>query len=186
MLFGGNRITTVTLVLSACLLLGGCVGGDDETSAPTPSAAPSATPTSDATASPTKRAEDEMAAVTVLRAYWSERIRVETSGDFASADFEDVMTADAAEPTLERYRQLQTGNFRRVGRPELRDHRATVDGDTAVASVCVNEDDWGAEADAEIIEPEPAGWYAESHRLERTDGQWVIVGDAETPDGFAC
>ncbi|WP_313405791.1 hypothetical protein [Aeromicrobium sp.] len=184
---GGNRIATSALVLSAVLLLGAC--GDDDSSEPSPAAGSGSSASTGAPSSapgPTSTRDDEARVLAVLEAYWDERIRVETSGDFASADYGSIMTDEAAEPTLERYRQLATGNFRRVGKPELRDHSAVVTGDTAVASVCVNEDEWGARADAEIVEIEPAGWYAESHRLRNVDGTWLIVGDAGTPDGFAC
>ena len=184
MLSGGIR-TASALLLSAGLLLAGCGDGAD---APRPSSRTSETPRSTPPTTPATgdAAEEEDRVVDVVRAYWRERVRVETAGDYDSADFGDVMTPQAAEPTLERYAQLGSGGFRRVGEPRLRDFSATVDGRTAVATVCVNEDDWGARADAEDIEIEPAGWYAESFRLERSDDRWIIVGDAETPDTNAC
>jgi len=177
---GGIRTASTALLLSAALL-GGCTG-DDEPSATSPTSGAPSSAASSAAPSPSP-GEDE--AVAVVRAFWQERIRVETSGDYDSADFSRVMTRQAAEPTLERYSQLETGGFHRVGEPELRDLRASVEGDTAVATVCVNEDEWGAEAEGEPIEIEPTGWYAEGYRLEVVEGRWVIVGDAE-PDANAC
>lgn len=184
MLSRGIR-TASALLLGAGLLLAGC-GGDDDAprpASPTSETSRSTPPTPPATGD---SAQEENRVVDVVRAYWRERVRVETSGDYDSADFGDVMTPQAAEPTLERYAQLGTGGFRRVGEPRLRDFSATVDGRTAVATVCVNEDDWGARADAEDIEIEPAGWYPESFRLERTGDRWIITGDAATPDTNAC
>lgn len=185
MLSRGIRAASA-LLLGAGLLLAGC-GGDDDAprpASPTSETSRSTPPTPPATGDSAEEQENRV--VDVVRAYWRERVRVETSGDYDSADFGDVMTPQAAEPTLERYAQLGTGGFRRVGEPRLRDFTATVDGRTAVATVCVNEDDWSARADAEEIELEPAGWYAESFRLERTDDRWIIAGDAETPDTNAC
>ena len=184
MLSGGIR-TASALLLSSGLLLAGCGGGDD---APRPSPRTSEAPRSTAPTTPaaTDDTADEDRVVAVVKAYWRERIRVENSGDYASADFGDVMTPQAAEPTLERYAQLGTGGFHRVGKPRLRDFAVTVDGTAAVATVCVNEDGWGAEAEAEVVEIEPAGWFAQGFRLERTDDRWIIVSDAETPDTNAC
>ncbi|SKB02712.1 hypothetical protein SAMN06295964_0039 [Aeromicrobium choanae] len=166
------RVTTCALALSGALLLGGC-GGDDGSDTPATTAP-----------SPTASAQDE--AVAVLEAYWSERVRVETSGAYDTADFSRILSPAESEPMQARYAQFEDGNFRRVGAPELRDYTATVDGDTAIATVCVNEDEWGAEADGEVVEPEAAGWYASSHRLEQTDGAWLIAGSAETPSGISC
>lgn len=172
MLARGMRATTSALALTTALLLGGCGADDDETARPATSA------------TPTVSADDEVAGV--LEEYWNERVRVETSGEYDTADFSRTLAPAQTEPILARYRQFEAGNFRRVGAPELRDYTATVDGTTAIATVCVNEDEWGAEADGEVVQPEAAGWYASSHRLEQTDGSWLIVGDAETPSGISC
>jgi len=166
------RATTCALALTTALLLGGC-GGDAE------SDAPAAT-----TATPTASAEDD--AVAVLESYWKERVRVETSGAYDTADFSRILTPSESEPMLARYDQFEAGNFRRVGAPELRDYTATVDGASAIATVCVNEDEWGAEADGEVVQPDAAGWYASSHRLEQKDGAWLIVSTAKTPSGISC
>ena len=163
---------TCALALSGALLLGGC-GGDEGSDEPTPT-----------TATPTASAQDE--AVAVLEAYWNERVRVESSGAYDTADFSRILSPSESEPMQARYAQFEGGNFRRVGKPELRDYTATVDGTSAIATVCVNEDEWGAEADGEVVQPEAAGWYASSHRLEQTDGAWLIVGEAETPRGISC
>ncbi|WP_286927784.1 MULTISPECIES: hypothetical protein [Aeromicrobium] len=172
MLARGMRITTCAMALAGALLLGGC-GGDDGSDTPA-----TTTPT------PTASAQDE--AVAVLEAYWDERVRVETSGAYDTADFSRTLAPSETEPMLARYAQFEAGNFRRTGEPELRDYTATVDGTSAIATVCVNEDEWGAEADGEVVEPEAAGWYASSHRLEQTDGTWLIVGEADTPSGISC
>lgn len=175
MLLRGRRITAIAVALTFMVPLASCAGDGDGPD-PTPGTTASATPT----------ATDATDAAAVLEKFWAERVRVETSGNYDSASFEGIVAPDAIEPILQRYAQYDDGGFRRVGTPQLRDYVATVDGDSAIASVCVNEDDWGAEADGKIVESDPAGWYADSHELTRTDGAWLIVDDAKTPSGVTC
>lgn len=154
-------------------LLAGC--GSNEPASPPP--APS--PTSDSS---------ESDAVAVVEDYWAERIRVETSGDYQSAEFSDLVDTSLAESMTARYASLAQGNFRRVGSPELRDYSATVTGDTAVVTVCLNEDDWGAEADVDIEDPPDRGFIASAYQLERNSPEdpWLIVESMDAPDGVTC
>lgn len=129
-------------------------------------------------------AEDE--AASVLEAFWAERVRVESSGAYDTANFDGILGPRLIEPQLQQYEQFDRGGFRRIGEPRLRDFTAEVDGDSAIATVCVQEDEWGAESDVRIVEPEPQGWYASSHRLERTGEAWLIVDTAEPPSEIDC
>lgn len=136
--------------------------------------------------SPTPTSSDSDDAIAVVEAFWDERIRVETSGDYQSADFDGLLDASLAEPLAAQYSSLDGGNFRRVGSPELRDFKATVDQTTAVVTVCVNEDDWGAEADVEVEERPDMGFYVDAYALEATEGAWVIVDQPDAPAGVKC
>ncbi|MTB86986.1 hypothetical protein H9L21_08540 [Aeromicrobium senzhongii] len=166
------RTAAGSLALATTLLMSGCgtEEGDSETPAPT--------------TAPTAVTENEV--VTVLEAFWAERVRVESSGRYDTADFSGILSRRMIEPQSQQYRQFDEMGFRRVGQPQLRDFTAEVDGDTAIATVCVQEDEWGAEADVQIAEPEPQGWYASSHRLERADDAWLIVDTAKPPAGVSC
>jgi len=166
------RTAACALALATTLLVSACSTDEGGSEAPAPN-----TPAATAT-------EDEV--VTVLEAFWAERVRVESSGRYDTADFSGILSPRMIEPQTQQYRQFDETGFRRVGQPQLRDYTAEVDGDTAIATVCVQEDAWGAEADVEIAEPEPQGWYASSHRLERADDAWLIVDTATPPAGVSC
>ncbi len=170
----GIRIAGCALAIVTALGLSSCSGDDSD-----PAERPTATQESTAPS-----AEDE--AVSVLEAFWAERVRVESSGAYDTANFDGILNSRMIEPQLQQYQQFGQSGFRRIGEPQLRDFTAEVDGDSAIATVCVQEDEWGAEADIKIVEPEPQGWYASSHRLERTDGAWLIVDTAEPPSEITC
>lgn len=175
MLLRGKRIAAIAVALTVMVMLVACDGGDGD-----------ADPTTASTASATPTATDEADAAAVLEKFWAERVRVESSGDYDNANFEGILGSTMIEPQLQRYKQYGEWGFQRVGKPELRDFTAEVDGATAIATVCVQEDEWGAKADIKVDEAEPQGWYASSHRLERTDGTWLIVGTVKTPAGVTC
>ncbi|GAA3548864.1 hypothetical protein AFL01nite_23170 [Aeromicrobium flavum] len=172
MLTRGMRTVTCAMAMTTALVLGGC-GDDGDSDLPAASA-------------PTTAASGEDEVVAVLEAFWAERVRVESSGRYDTADFSGVLSTTMLEPQRQQYQQYEETGFRRVGKPQLRDYTAEVDGDTAVATVCVQEDEWGATADVKIAEPEPQGWYPSSHRLERTGDAWLIVDAAEPPAGVSC
>lgn len=170
----GRRATAWSAALVATVLLAACQGdGDAEEPLPSPVSA-SATPL------------EATEAAAVLEEFWAERVRVESSGDYDTADFTGILDPRMIEPQLQQYQQLEQTGFRRIGAPQLRDFTARVEGDTAIATVCVQEDEWGAKADVKIEEAEPQGWYASSHRLVRTDGAWLIVENAKTPKDISC
>jgi hypothetical protein len=173
MLTRGTRTVTCAMALSTALLLGGC--GDDSGSDLPPATGASST-----------AAAAEKDVVAVLESFWAERVRVESSGRYDTADFSRILSTPMLEPQAQQYQQFEETGFRRVGEPKLRDYTAEVDGDKAVATVCVQEDEWGATADVKIAEPEPQGWYPSSHRLERTADAWLIVGTARAPEDVSC
>lgn len=166
------------LGLAAVLALASCVPD-------TPSISDrSDDPTDAATPVLTDAAEIEV--IAVYEAYWTERVRVETSGDYDSADFTGMVMPEVNEVLLARYDDYAAMNLRRVGEPELRDYVAQVEGETAIATVCLNEDDWGVVADAEVVPAEPLGWVASSRIVELVDGTWLIGGAPETPPDITC
>ncbi|MGJ9423556.1 hypothetical protein [Aeromicrobium sp. CF3.5] len=160
-------------VVLTLVLLAGCSG--DEPESPPPTSAPSSDPS-------------EADAVAVVEDYWAERIRVETSGAYETADFLDLVDTSLAESMTARYASLAQGNFRRVGAPELRDFSAAVTGDTAVVTVCLNEDGWGAKADVDVEDAPDRGFFASAYQLERSSGDdpWLIVESANAPDRVTC
>ena len=155
------------------LLVGvaGCSGGGSDEPKPSPSSAATS--------------EDE--AIAVVQEYWDERVRVENSADYGSADFEGVLDPALLEGVNARYSGYADGNFRREGEPELRDFEATVDDTTALVTVCVNEGGWTAAADIENVEQPADEFYAIAYPLEQAGDDWLITREGENaPEDASC
>lgn len=149
--------------------LSGCSGGgsDDSEPAPTTTAA-SATP------------QDE--AIAVVEAYWAERIRVENSADYASADFEGILDSDLIAERRDTYAMQADLGIQRIGAPVRRDHAAEVDGRRAVVTMCVNEGPWTAAETEGVITQQPEDeFYAVGYTLELVDDGWLMTSEGETP-----
>lgn len=158
------------LVLAALLVVTGCSsddGGAD--TGPSPNV-PSAS-----------SVEDQV--IDVVQRYWDERVRVEGSGDYASADFEDILGPGLHEAKAALYDSYAEIGHRRVGAPLLRDLSASVEGSTAVVTMCVNEGPWTAEADVATVEQPVDEFYAIAFTLERGDDGWLMVDEGSVPPG---
>lgn len=168
----GTRTFTCAAVLMVIAGLTGCSGGGSDE--------PEATPT------PTEATAEDLAIATVQE-YWDERVRVESSADYASADFEGILDPALLEGVNARYSSYADGGFRREGEPELRDFEATVDGSTALVTVCVNEGGWTAVADIENVEQPADEFYAIAYPLKQAGDDWIITTEGQNPpEGVSC
>ncbi|RIQ13304.1 hypothetical protein DY240_25910 [Jiangella rhizosphaerae] len=152
-----------------------CSGESDEPTGLETSAAPSET------AAPTTTEDPDAAAVADIEAlyqnYWDTIIAMENVQDEQAsyAALQQVAIELIAQTQIANLRGLVDAGVTRDGEPVIGPPEVTVDGDTARAEGCVDEDGWNVYYNGEPVERELAGPQPRVFDLERVDGRWLIT-----------
>lgn len=122
---------------------------------------------------------DDVAAIEQLYAdYWDAVIASENGPNPDPTLFDGIATGAAVESHVSRVQRMVEEEQQRFGEPTVGDVKVTVDGDTARAEACVDQQDWGVivqgqtQPPFEGLKPGPMGTL-----LERTADGWLIVDD---------
>ncbi|TDC47975.1 hypothetical protein E1212_22545 [Jiangella ureilytica] len=169
------RRATAPVLTAAVLMLAACGGGGEEpqgletTTAPATSAEP--TPTEDPDAAAVAAIEAQ------YQAYWDTVIAMENVQDEAAsyAALQQVAIELIAQTQIANLRGLVDANVTRDGAPVVGPPQVTVDGDTARAEGCVDEDPWNVYYNGELVEDrELGGSQPRVFDLEQVEGRWLI------------
>lgn len=126
----------------AMIVLAGCSGSSESEPAPT------------VTASAEPSAEER--ATAAYQRYWDVYIQLSNSGDIDAAAFQGIADGPFVETDLKLLGNQADAGVVRVGEPQLTDFSTTIDGDAATSTVCLDESQWAAKVDGEVI-PDSTG-----------------------------
>lgn len=161
---GGRWLVAGVLLLT--LGLSGC-GGDDGSGQDLPKVEPTSAETT---------ASDEKAVVDAFTAYWDEKVAVSNSGKVPQDAFATTATGAVLEDDVTRLSRDSEADTKRIGAPQFKEHRATVDGDKAIVVACVNQDQWGFVVEGRDPIYSSEGWGMLGRELSRVDGAWLVSG----------
>lgn len=120
--------------------------------------------------------------------YWVEITKIENAVDIDAGSLDSVIDDPMLEQVNASLQRYENQGIVRVGEPEISEVEAVIDGDEGRVLACLNEDEWRAEQNGELL-PIPDGF--EGTRpvgavTERRDGQWIIVEFISTEDEKTC
>lgn len=164
---GGNRAIVGAAVILVSLSLSAC--SSDE---PAPLKQPT-TATTDAEAAN---------AVAVYKKYWAAVESAQNVGKVEAGQFDGIADGPIVERFINRVSGDADNGIKRVGRPELSDYEATVDGDSATVLVCLNQDKWTFEFNGEPIKQEKSGTEPVGAKATQRDGGWIITEQLVSAD----
>lgn len=129
---------------------------------------------------------EAQAAIAAFTRYWDEAVAIANTGRVPRNAFAMTVTGPLRDDEVERATRDAQAGVTRVGAPEFRDHRATIDGDSAVVVVCINEDDWAfVLPDHEPRRPHD-GWRMLARELTRVDGVWLVSDYSPVSSRDSC
>jgi hypothetical protein len=160
---GGKRTLVVASTMLALTALSACSGDSEpkDESSSTPSA--SATP-------------DASAEVKALVSqYWDTVTQAENSADTDRAQFKGVARGAFLENEFRKLDNYADQGINRVGGPRITAVEVAVDGNTAVVSHCIDEDQWTAKKNGEALKPILTGNRPFGLTATLTGDAWIVT-----------
>lgn len=110
--------------------------------------------------------------------YWDLRVESENVPELLDGHYDGVIVQDLVEFEEMKIGRYQSMGLVRVGAPSVTDVEVEVDGDSARIVACLDEDEWEAEIEGEIVPPpdeDLLGSTPVGADAERQDGRWILV-----------